>query len=62
MDKQMPRDDDPSDMTDFEKNTAFEERERLEQDREDSDANRIRPERKEHGPTEQPGFGQGPVR
>ena len=27
MDNQPPRDDDPSDMTDFEKNTASEERE-----------------------------------
>lgn len=59
MDKQMPRDDDPSDMTDFEKNTTFEEREQLEQDREDSDANRSRQEREKQGQTEQPGFGQG---
>src|SRR5688572_2092579 len=32
MDNETPRDDDPSGMTDFEKNTASEEREQLEQE------------------------------
>ena len=32
--QEPPRDDDPSDMTDFEKNTTFEELEQVEVDRE----------------------------
>ena len=57
MDNQTPpRDDDPSDMTDFEKNTTFEELQQLEQDPEAPDQNRIRPERGNQGPDKQPGF------
>jgi hypothetical protein len=40
-----PRDDDPSEMTDFEKNATFEEREQFEQDPPRPDSNRIRQER-----------------
>ena len=59
MDNQTPpRDDDPSEMTDFEKNTTFEELEQLEQDQV-PDPNRIRQERGNEGPDKQPGFGQG---
>ena len=51
MDTQTPpRDDDPSDMTDFEKNTASEERERLEQEPHTPDARRDRQERGVEGP------------
>ena len=60
MDNQMPpRDDDPSDMTDFEKNTTSEEREQFEQDHRTPDPNRVRQERGNEGPDKQPGFGQG---
>jgi hypothetical protein len=47
MDNQTPpRDDDPSEMTDFEKNTTFEELERLEQEpKSPRDPNRINQER-----------------
>jgi len=46
MDNQTPpRDDDPSDMTDFEKNTTFEELQQLEQDPEQPEPDRIRQER-----------------
>ena len=45
MDSQPRRDDDPSDMTDFEKNATSEELEQLEQDAEAPVADRIRPER-----------------
>lgn len=47
MDNQTPpRDDDPSEMTDFEKNTTFEELERLEQEpKSPPDPNRINRER-----------------
>ena len=56
MDNQtLPRDDDPSDTTDFEKNTTFEEFQQLEQEPEAPDANRIR--RDKEGPDKQPGFG-----
>lgn len=51
MDNQMPpRDEDPSEMTDFEKNTTFEELERLEQDSKPPDLNRISQERKKERP------------
>ena len=51
MDSQTPpRDDDPSEMTDFEKNTTFEELERLEQDSKPPDSNRISQERKKERP------------
>ena len=51
MDNQTPpRDDDPSEMTDFEKNTTFEELERLEQDSKPPDSNRISQERKKERP------------
>ena len=54
MDNQTPpRDDDPSDMTDFEKNTASEELQRLEQDSEVSDLNRISFERGHDKPDRQ---------
>lgn len=60
MDNQTPpRDDDPSEMTDFEKNTTFGELEQLEEDPRAPDANRIRTERGNEGPDKQPGFGQG---
>ena len=60
MDNQTPpRDDDPSEMTDFEKNTTFEELRQLEQDPQGPDLNRIRQERGNEGPDKQPGFGQG---
>jgi len=60
MDNQTPpRDDDPSDMTDFEKNTTSEELQQLEQNPKAPDANRIRQERENEGPDKQPGFGQG---
>ena len=60
MDNQTPpRDDDPSEMTDFEKNTTFEEREQLEQESPAPDPNRLRQERGNEGPDKQPGFGQG---
>ena len=54
MDNQTPpRDDDPSDMTDFEKNTTSEELQQLEQDPKAPDANRIRQERENEGPDNQ---------
>ena len=60
MDNQTPpRDDDPSDMTDFEKNTTSEELQQLDQDPEAPDANRIRQERRNQRPDEQPGLNQG---
>lgn len=60
MDSQTPpRDDDPSEMTDFEKNTTFEELEQLDQEREAPDQNRIRQKRENRGPDAQPGFGEG---
>jgi hypothetical protein len=58
-DQTAPRDDDPADMTDFEKNTTFEELQQLEQDPEPRDPNRVRQERGNEGPDKQPGFGQG---
>ena len=59
MDSQTPpRDDDPSDMTDFEKNTATEELEQLQQEPAGPDTNRIRPERGNEGANKQPGFSQ----
>ena len=55
MDNQTPpRDDDPSDMTDFEKNATSEELERLEQDADVPAANRITPERGGEEPDTQP--------
>ena len=54
-----PRDDNPSEMTDFEKNTTFGELEQFEEDRKAPDANRMRQERGNEGPDKQPGFGQG---
>ena len=57
MDNQTPpRDDDPSDMTDFEKNTTSEELQQLEQDPQTADPNRIRQERGNPGPDKQEGF------
>jgi hypothetical protein len=52
MDNQTPpRDDDPSGMTDFEKNIASEEREQLEQKSQTPDQNRYRKERETRGRT-----------
>jgi hypothetical protein len=60
MDNQTPpRDDDPSDMTDFEKNTTSEELQQLEQDAKGADENRIRQERRNQRPDKQPGLDQG---
>ena len=51
MDNQTPpRDDDPSEMTDFEKNTTFEELEQPEQEPKSPDPNRIRQERGDERP------------
>jgi hypothetical protein len=50
MDNQTPRDDDPSDMTDFEKNATFEEREQFEQDPPMRDRNRFSDERRDEQP------------
>jgi hypothetical protein len=56
MDSQTPpRDDDPSEMTDFEKNTTFEELERLQQEPSSSESNRISEERKKEGPDKERG-------
>jgi hypothetical protein len=52
-----PRDDDPSGMTDFEKNVASEELEQLEQLEQEPDvpvSNRITPERGREEPDTQP--------
>jgi len=50
MDNQTPpRDDDPSEMTDFEKNTTFEELQQLEQEPQAPDPNPIRQERENLG-------------
>ena len=54
-----PRDDDPSGMTDFEKNTASEELEQLEQESQTRDQNRYRQERGNEERDKQPGFDQG---
>ena len=62
MHNETPRDDDPSDMTDFEKNTTFEELEQLDRDFETSDQNRIRQERGTQGTDTQPRLGQGAAR
>jgi hypothetical protein len=51
-----PRDSDPSEMTDFEKNATREELERVAPD---PDPNRERQEQGNRGPNEEPGFGQG---
>jgi len=59
MDNQTPpRDDDPSEMTDFEKNTTSEELQQLEQDQdpEEPDADRLRQEQGNQGPDKQPGL------
>ena len=51
-----PRDSDPSEMTDFEKNATQEELKRVIPE---PDLNRDRQERRNKGPDEEPGFGQG---
>jgi hypothetical protein len=57
MEKQNPpKDSDPSEMTDFEKNATLEE---LEKVAPDADPNRERQEKGNRGPGEEPGFGQG---
>ena len=53
-----PRDDDPSDMTDFEKNTTSEELQQFEQDSKAPEPNRLRQERGNQKPGERPGFGR----
>jgi hypothetical protein len=54
-----PRDDDPSGMTDFEKNATFEELEQFEQDSETSDSDRFRQEQGNQEPDKPPRFGRG---
>ena len=56
MNNQPPRDDDPSDMTDFEKNATSEELGQLEQDAEAPIEDRMRPERGREEPDTRPGF------
>ena len=57
MDDQKPPDDsDPSEVSDLEKNAPQEE---LDQALNDDDPNRVRQERGNRGPEEEPGFGQG---
>jgi hypothetical protein len=57
MEKQdPPRDADPSEMTDFEKNATLGE---LEKVAPEPDPNRTRQEKGNRGPSEEPGFGQG---
>jgi hypothetical protein len=51
-----PKDSDPSEMTDFEKNATQEELERVVSE---SEPNRNRQEKGNRGPGEEPGFGQG---
>ena len=51
-----PRDADPSEMTDFEKNATLQE---LEQVVPESDPDRARQEKGNRGPDQEPGFGQG---
>lgn len=50
----LPRDDDPSGMTDFEKNATSEELERLEQEPDVPVSNRFTPERGPEEPDTQP--------
>ena len=59
-----PRDDDPSGMTDFEKNATLGELERMDQPASSDESmaelpERQRQERGNRGPDEEPGFGQG---
>jgi hypothetical protein len=56
MEKEPPRDSNPSDMTDFEKNATLEELERVVPE---PNPNRERQEKGNKGPDEEPGFGQG---
>jgi hypothetical protein len=59
MDNQTPpRDDDPSDMTDFEKNTTFEELQQLEQDSKEPEPDRFRQERENRGRDKQQSSGR----
>jgi hypothetical protein len=58
MDNQHPpRDSDPSEMTDFEKNTTLDELEKLVH--EPDAAERTRQEKGNRGPDQEPGYGQG---
>ena len=63
MDQDARRDDDPSEMTDFEKNTTQGELEQLSEaepvPEEAESSARERQERGNRGPDTQPGFGQG---
>lgn len=64
MNEQIPaQDDDPSDMTDFEKNATQEELKEIDLEpaveHGGSAAERARQERGNLGPERQPGFGQG---
>jgi hypothetical protein len=54
--KPSDRDSDPSEMTDFEKNTTLDELERVIPE---SDTNRTRQEKGNRGPRDIPSFGQG---
>jgi hypothetical protein len=64
-DQNPPRDDDPSGMTDFEKNATLGELEQIEQlepqpaGLADELDERQRQDRGNRGPEKQPGFGQG---
>jgi hypothetical protein len=55
-DQKPPHDSDPSEVTNFEKNAPQEE---LDQALKEADPNRVRQERGNRGPEEEPGFGQG---
>ena len=55
-DQEPPRDSDPSEMTDFEKNATLEELELIVPE---PDPHRTRQEKGNKGPDEEPGFGQG---
>ena len=55
-DQEPPRDSDPSEMTDIEKNATLEELELIVPE---PDPDRTRQEKGNKGPDEEPGFGQG---
>jgi hypothetical protein len=54
--KPSNQDSNPSEMTDFEKNTTLDELERVAPE---PDSNRTRQQKGNRGPQETPGFGQG---
>jgi hypothetical protein len=55
--EKQPQDSDPSEMTDFEKNTTQEELKQMIPD--EPDLERDRQEKGNRGPNDEPGFGQG---